>query len=327
MPLSFGVPTKCYLNNKGGVGKTTDASLDAEYSCLVLRKRVLLIDWDGQMNLTAQWIGTDVDKDGNIIPIVHPDIDPDDADDMEIYELRSSIIDIFKGKEVLPHSTYLAPEDPEDISSPRVDIISGSRSGMSELQNTIEISDRSDDKPVSDSQTKLIGYSSRRLIARLAEFCANPQLAEYYDQIIIDAGPSESPLFRAAIQASTHIITPYKPEGFSIMGITTLINNILAANTNRIGRKEKIEFLGLLPCIVDRGRGGLHEDNIEKVKQKVSRHFPDGLVMTNSKKISSRQLKFDNDPQSVFNLRPSDPIRKECEKVFGYINERIFNER
>lgn len=322
-----GVPTKVYLNNKGGVGKTTCASLDAEYSAMMLGHRVLLIDWDGQMNLTAHWIGTDVDERKNIIPIIHPDIDPESEEDSRLYELRSSIIDIYRGKEVLPHATYIGPEDFEDITSPRVDIISGSREGMKNLQENIDSGERhlTDGRSEGDVKSTVVGYSTRKLISHLASFCSDPQLAEYYDQIIIDAGPSETPLFRAAIQASTHIITPYKPEGFSIMGVTTLVNNIISANSNRVGRSEKINFVGLLPCIVDRGRGGFHERAMKEVKSSISYHFPAPLMLTNSKKISSRQLKAEVKPDSVFKLKPSDPIRQECETVFGYINEQVFN--
>lgn len=321
-----GVPTKVYLNNKGGVGKTTCASLDAEFSAMVLGHRVLLIDWDGQMNLTAHWIGTDVDDKKNIIPIVHPDIDPDNEEDIKLYELRSSIIDIYRGKEVLPHATYIGPEDFDDLTSPRVDIISGSREGMKNLQENIEKSEHlTGSQPDGDAKSTVVGYSTRKLISHLANFCSAPQLSEYYDQIIIDAGPSETPLFRAAIQASTHIITPYKPEGFSIMGVTTLVNNIISANSNRIGRTERINFVGLLPCIVDRGRGGFHERAIEEVMSSISYHFPAPLMLANSKKISSRQLKAEVSPDSVFKLKPSDPIRQECESVFGYINEQVFS--
>lgn len=322
-----GVPTKVYLNNKGGVGKTTCASLDAEYSAMMLGHRVLLIDWDGQMNLTAHWVGTDVDERKNIIPVIHPDIDPDSEEDTKLYELRSSIIDIYRGKEVLPHATYIGPEDFDDLKSARVDVISGSREGMKNLQENIEAGENQLSHGVTDSDAKstVVGYSTRKLISHLAYFCSNPQLAEYYDQIIIDAGPSETPLFRAAIHASTHIISPYKPEGFSIMGMTTLMNNILSANSNRIGRSEKINFLGALPCIVDRGRGGFHERAIEEVKSSIGYHFPASLMLTNSKKISSRQLKAEVKPDSVYKLKPSDPIRKECEGVFGYINEQVFS--
>jgi chromosome partitioning protein len=322
-----GVPTKVYLNNKGGVGKTTCASLDAEFSAMMLGHRVLLIDWDGQMNLTAHWIGTDVDEKKNIIPIKHPDIDESNIEDLKLYEVRSSIIDIFRGKEVLPHSTYIGPDDFDDITSPRVDIISGSREGMKNLQENIEGKEvvLSDGQTDSEIRSAVIGVSTRKLISRLAEFCSDPQLTDYYDQIIIDAGPSETPLFRAAIQASTHIITPYKPEGFSIMGVTTLVNNIISANSNRIGRSEKINFVGLLPCIVDRGRGGFHERNIEEVMSSITYHLPAPLLLTNSKKISSRQLKAEVKPDSVFKLKPSDPIRQECESVFGYINKMVFS--
>lgn len=322
------IPTKVYLNHKGGVGKTTCASLDAAFSAKILGHRVLLIDFDGQMNLTADWVGTDLDEKGSIIPIKHPGIDENNPEDLETYEVRSSIIDIFRGKEVLPHVTHISPDDFDDLTSPRVDIISGSREGMKELQENIETSERavSNGSTGPDARSSVLGFSTRRLIARLAEFCSDPQMAEFYDQIIIDAGPSETPLFRAAIHASTHIITPYKPEGFSIMGVTTLVNNIISANANRIGRSEMINFVGLLPCIVDRGRGGFHERNIEEVMNQIGNHLPSPLMLTNSKKISSRQLKHNVLPASVYKLRPSDPVRRECEEVFGYINSKVFGD-
>lgn len=313
------VPTLCFINHKGGVGKTTCASLMAEYACLFRDKRVLLLDWDGQMNLTAHWIGVDGDEKNNLIPIKHPDIDENNPEDMELYNVRSSIIDIFYGKEVLPHGTYL--NSGEDLTKPRVDIISGSRDGMRQLLENIDFEQDSGE----GGQSVVKGFSSRKLIARLAEFCAHPQLKEYYDLIIIDSGPSETPLFRASIQGATHIVAPYKPEAFSIMGVTTLVHNIVSANSNRIGRQDKLTFLGMLPCIVDKGRGGFHEENIRTVQQQIAKHFPNDLMLTNSKKISSRQLKTDMRPDSVFKLRPSDSIRKECEAVFGYIHDRIFS--
>lgn len=319
------IPAKVYLNNKGGVGKTTNSSLDAEYSATVKGQRVLLIDWDGQMNLTAHWIGVDADSKGNLMTPIHPDIDPDDEQDKQLYSQRSSIIDIFYGKEVLPHPTYIGPEDIEDMESPRVDIIAGSREGMYQLQHNLDAT-LSHGVINEAGESTVKGYSTRQLIQRLAEFCANPELGRYYDQIIIDAGPSDTPLFRAAIQAATHIVTPYKPEEYSFMGITTLVNNILSANSNRMGRTEKVKFIGLLPCMVDRGRGGFHEDYILSAMDDFKHyHFPEGYLLINSKKISSRQSKIDLKPDSVFKLRPSDPIRKDCETVFDYVHQEVFS--
>ncbi len=316
------IPSKVYLNNKGGVGKTTNSSLDAEYSACIKGQRVLLIDWDGQMNLTGHWIGVDVDEKGNLMTPVHPDIDPNDEEDKALYSHRSSIIDIFYGKEVLPHPTYIGPEDIDDLISPRVDIIAGSREGMYQLQHNFDTAVVSHGVT---TENTVKGYSTRKLIQRLAEFCANPELGRYYDQIIIDAGPSDTPLFRAAIQAATHIVTPYKPEEYSFMGITTLVNNILSANSNRMGRAEKVKFIGLLPCMVDRGRGGFHEDYIRDAMQDFSHyHFPEGYLLINSKKISSRQSKVEQKPDSVYKLRPSDPIRKDCESVFNYVHGEVF---
>ena len=42
-----------FANNKGGIGKTTCATLAAEYAAMILNKRVLIVEMDGQM-ITCQ---------------------------------------------------------------------------------------------------------------------------------------------------------------------------------------------------------------------------------------------------------------------------------
>jgi chromosome partitioning protein len=316
--MSGSIPAILYLNNKGGVGKTTCSSLTAENLALIYKKRVLLIDFDGQMNLTAYWVGQERNDEGDIVPPVHPDYDPEDEYDREFLSERSNICDIFYGKQVLPHSTFIGPKDPDDIDSPRVDLICGNREGMVEIHSTIN-RNRGDGKE---------GITAHNLMKRLGEFCADPGLAEQYDVLIIDSGPSETPLFHAAIQASTHIISPYKPEEFSVMGATTLTNAISKARLNRTGRPEHIRFLGLLPCLVDLGRG-LHEETMSKVMSEFpSSHFPAGQMITNTTEISRRQEKYNKKPDSIFMLPPSQKVRKRCDPVFAHIYEEVFlNER
>ena len=45
-----------FINLKGGVGKSTLAMMMAEYAAFVYHKRVLLIDFDSQANLTAAMV-------------------------------------------------------------------------------------------------------------------------------------------------------------------------------------------------------------------------------------------------------------------------------
>ncbi|MAZ86062.1 MAG: hypothetical protein CL693_00240 [Cellvibrionaceae bacterium] len=316
------IPAILFLNNKGGVAKTTDSSLTAENLCLTKGKRVLLIDFDGQMNLTMYWVGVDHNEDDELIPPRHPDYDPSDEYDQEHLTERSNICDIFHGRQVLPHSTFLGPDDPEDITSPRVDIVAGSREGMRDILQNLNKSGLTDKSTGQVLETTNAG----KLISQLGKFCSNPALAEQYDVIIIDSGPTETPLFSAAIQAATHVISPYKPEEFSIMGTSTLINAIRKARLNRIGREEEINFLGLLPCLVDLGRDGSHEETITQVRNDFAGdHFPEGMMITNTTAISSRQKKTSKKPDSVFSLPPSHKVRKRCDPVFQHIHDEVFS--
>lgn len=315
------IPAILFLNNKGGVAKTTDSSLTAENLCLIKGKRVLLIDFDGQMNLTMYWVGVEHNDEGELMTPQHPDYDPDDEWDQENLTPQSNICDIFYGRKVLPHSTFLGPDDPNDITSPRVDIIAGSREGMRDILQNLNVNGLIDKGTGQVLETTNAG----KLISQLGKFCSNPALSEQYDVIIIDSGPTETPLFGAAIQASTHIISPYKPEEFSVMGTSTLINSIRKARLNRIGREEDINFMGLLPCLVDLGRDGSHEETIQQVSDEFGKdHFPQGLMITNTTAISSRQKKTSKKPDSVFSLPPSHKVRKRCDPVFQYIHDEVF---
>ena len=309
----MGIPVLSFANNKGGVAKTTCLSLMGEYGCLIKKKRVLMIDFDSQMNLSIHWIGCDTDDIGSNIALTHPEIDENNEEDMQYYSKRSNISDIFYGKGVLPHPTYLGKDNAND-DEPRVDIISSCYKSMYDLQ--VDMMSR----VKKDMSTK----DAKHLISRLAEFCSSKELENYYDLILIDTSPFDSPLFRAVIKACTKIVIPYKPEEFSLTGITTLINNIYIDNSHRGKDRENIDLIGILPTIVDKGRTGLHT-GIIKEASKLKNHFPENLFISNSQKISSRQSRCGVSPNSVFDLKPSDPVRKECFAVFEYIYNRTFN--
>ena len=109
------------------------------------------------------------------------------------------------------------------------------------------------------------------------------------------------------------------------MGTSTLINAIRKARLNRIGREEEINFLGLLPCLVDLGRDGSHEETIKQVRNDfLGDHFPEGMMITNTTAISSRQKKTSKKPDSIFSLAPSHKVRKRCDPVFKYIHDEVF---
>ena len=98
--------TKIIVNatNKGGEGKTTMSIMLAEYSALVMNKKVLAIDLDPQANYSKYYLNLEYDPvyKGGKIPPLHPEYNPD----KDIgWDGRSTIANIFYGEEVFPYPT------------------------------------------------------------------------------------------------------------------------------------------------------------------------------------------------------------------------------
>jgi len=90
-----------FVNNKGGVGKTTCSKIMAEYLSKVKKMSVLGINFDPQCNFSHQYLQMEIDPVApeGLIPPIHPDYNPEDVDDVE-WEGRSSIAEIFYGQGV-----------------------------------------------------------------------------------------------------------------------------------------------------------------------------------------------------------------------------------
>ena len=168
-------------NNKGGVGKTGVSAMFAEYCSLILKKKTLAIDLDGQCNFSSRYLPMEVDPsspEGHIPPI-HPDYDPTDPED-EDWDGRSSISDIFYGKPVIPYPTYISDLD--------VAPANGSRLLSAEHVRKNEVAHKVHD--------------------RLNEFLSLPEVKSTYDVVVIDTAPSKGPLTISAVRAATHIVIP-----------------------------------------------------------------------------------------------------------------------
>lgn len=312
-----------FLNNKGGVTKTTTTSLYAEYASIIQRKRVLIIDFDGQCNLTSQWIGHEMIH-GEREPIINPDISEDDLSE---YNARSAITDIFRGKSVESYLTQIGPGDKDDVDSPRVEIVACSGSGMKWIQETL--ADGSEDVDA-DGRQLVRGVPTSKVIRAMYDFCHAPIMKEFYDLILIDTGPGVNTLFRAALNAATHVVAPYIPENFSVLGIGPLIHQIESANRNRFTGGDPIELVGLLPSKVDT-RSAVHMEVIEEMSQHAGLkriHFPPGLFVPSSVHIARRSQTNRPifDPYSIFDMKPSEPIRKRAELVFEYMHSKVFTD-
>ena len=317
-------PVFVALSNKGGVSKTTDTSLMAEYACIIRRKRCAIIDFDGQLNATAQWVGCEY-VNGYREPPEHPDITDEDLGE---FNKRSAITDLYRGKSVLPYPTKLGPEDPDDITAPRVDIIPCSASGMQWVQETISPEENENANPIKTLGRQMVsGVPTADVVRGLYDFCRQPELRDYYDLVLVDSGPGVNTLFAAALNAATHVLVPYIPENYSLMGIGPLLFNYNQANRNRPLGADKIKFLGLLPSKVDT-RNNVHNDMVAETLRNPSTskaHVPEGYFVPSSVHITRRStLNRPSMPYSIFDMKPSEPIRQKCEMVFGYLFDKIF---
>ena len=311
------------LQNKGGVTKTTSSSLLAEAASLLRDKRVLLIDFDGQCNLTSQWIGHDEVR-GEREPPINPDIEPGDLDE---FNERSAITDIFlDGKSVETYLTPIGTGNKDDVDAPRVELVACSGSGMRRIQENIQVPEST----ATHGRQLVEGVATSQVIRGLHDFCHAEGMDELYDLIIIDTGPGVNTLFRAALAAATHVVSPYIPESLSVLGIGPLIQQVETANENRFYGGAPIEFIGLLPSKVDT-RSPVHQETMKAMASHPAMkgvHFPEGMFVPSSVHIQRRSTtnRPRLDPYSIFQMKPSEPIRRQCESVFLYMLDKIFDE-
>jgi len=319
-----GVPCFCILNNKGGVGKTTLASLSAEYASLIQNKRVLLLDWDGQMNLTKSYIGVETVPGWGRLPVPNPIVRTmaqDDPDTLSIYEERSTVTDIFQDKSVMPYPTRFCKGDPDDTDTPRIDIVAGNAMGIKLLLESSPTELRE------SPYKRLADVNTAQIIQCFVDFVSDPSLSEQYDLVIVDTGPSDSPLFSAALNAATHVLCPYVPESKSVSGIEALVDAVKTAMINRVThqyRPEQLKLIGIAPNMVD-SRSADHLDCIARAMEEAGEyHLDEGLWLR--RLTAYRTLTDDverrSKPYSVFLDKPSNPARRDAEAFF----ERLFSE-
>lgn len=290
------------LNQKGGVGKTTVASVIAEYAAIVAKKNVLVVDLDMQCNSSDYWVGMESapQATGGQLPPLHPDYDGDPDLDS-----RSSIADIFFGKAVLPHSTYIREENGfENI----VEIMVGHPSLLERINSEFD---------------NASGKISSMIIDRLGEFLHMEDVADTYDLIILDTGPSRNPIFRSAVRAATHAIIPFEPEEKSLQGINAMLQVIQSENFSR-NDTDQLQLIGLCPNKV-RANTNIHRSTLEMLHQELGKvMFPEDVYLPQSTAFPERDLKGIS-PRSIFQISAQHAAHKQSSAVGAYITERIFN--
>lgn len=289
------------LNQKGGVGKTTVASVIAEYAAIVAKKNVLVVDLDMQCNSSDYWVGMESapQATGGQLPPLHPDYDGDPDLDS-----RSSIADIFFGKAVLPHATYIREENGFENT---VEVMVGHPSLLERINSEFD---------------NASGKISSMIIDRLGEFLHMEDVANTYDLIILDTGPSRNPIFRSAVRAATHAIIPFEPEEKSLQGINAMLQVIQSENFSR-SDADQLQLIGLCPNKV-RANTNIHRSTLEMLHQELGKvMFPEDVYLPQSTAFPERDLKGIS-PRSIFQISAQHAAHKQSSAVGAYVTKHIF---
>ncbi len=182
------------FNHKGGVGKTTTA-YNIGWKLTQKGHRVLLVDGDSQVNLTARALGTNFEeyyaegsdtRQNNIYDAVRP-----------VFEGRPQPIEGFDCPTAENNNTlYLLPGHP-DLSA-----LEGQISLAQETRGTLSV-------------TKNLPGALHRLISILEE-------RHNIDYSIIDINPGLGALNQNFFMISDAFIVPTNPDPFSLMSLGTL---------------------------------------------------------------------------------------------------------
>lgn len=301
-------------NQKGGVGKTEEAIILAEWFSLVRNKRVLLIDTDMQCNCTDHFVGMELSPGttGGMLPPVHPDYQAG-----ENMEERSTVTDLFEGKIVLPYPTWI--NNNGDPNKGLVDVICGHPEKL-ETINAIFY------KPQNLPINRDIHHSLKSFI----EEQSDPEDPDYltikdlYDIVIIDTGPSRTPLFRAAIRAASHAIIPFRPNKRDIQGMTAMLQVVENENYNRPNDDRPLELIGLLPNMVRIPRTITESKNLQDLLELHSDiMFPEESWLNLLKAFPERDIEGSR-PRSIFELPENDLARKQSTAMAIYVEQSIF---
>ena len=184
-------PVLSVLNMKGGVGKTTVSAHVMRVLYHRMKKRVLLVDLDAQFNLTQSVMTQDTYENLSDENTVISCFEPLPSDDF--FQVRKSDNPPPNASEISIRLRRVGNGD-----SARLDLIPGSFSLMK--------------YSMIDEPGQLNHASS--YIKRFFSLARHN-----YDLIVIDCNPSTSFVTKCALECSTHVLSPIKPDKFSILGI------------------------------------------------------------------------------------------------------------
>ena len=284
-----------FVNNKGGVGKTTCSRTMAEYLSKVKKIPTLAIDFDPQCNFSHQYLDMEIDpaSPGGHMPPLHPDYNPHDVEDAD-WDGRSSIAEIFYGQGVVPYPTYI----------PNLDLAPG----HAEKLHAAEAVRRSE---VVD-----------KVHRRLADFLSSDDVRETYEAVIVDTAPSKGPLTVSVIKAATHIIIPSVMEEQPVQGIYGMLQLWMQESLIR-EKNRPLQLVGILPTMFKK-QTRLHRDLLNSLQDDdaIGKYV---MPVKICERIVFAEMDSENaNPHSIFDFVGSHVAKDEAIEVCQYISERIF---
>jgi chromosome partitioning protein len=226
-------------NNKGGVGKSLISQLISTYIAFKKNKKVLVIDFDPQGNMSYRFLkDTRIRDMSSYKPPIHPDYDPEDPDD-DNWSGKSSALDMWTENPVVPY--------PTDLDN--LDILPSDASLIREIEN--------------------FEYSSslEEIVKRPYDFFNMDDFIDCgYDLVLIDTPPAKGPLTQGAIRAATHVLIPLELSNKSLQGLAGMIDLVNRQNIYRPkGSQSKV--VGLLKNKVDYNKRGPQNRIVETIKE------------------------------------------------------------
>lgn len=283
-----------FVNNKGGVGKTTCSRTMAEYLGKVKKISTLGIDFDPQCNFSHQYLKMEIDPAApeGLMPPIHPDYNDDDPEDME-WDGRSSIAEIFYGQGVVPYPTYIEHLD----LAP----------GHAEKLLAAEAVRRSE--------------VVEKVHKQLTNFLTSADVKAAYDAVVIDTPPSKGPLTVSVLKAATHIVIPSVMEEQPVQGIYGMLQLWMQESLAR-EKTHPLKLVGILPNMFKQTR--LHRDILKSLQDNsaIGKYI---LPVKLSQRIVFAEIDSeDANPHSIFDFQGSHVAKDEALEVCHYIAERIF---
>lgn len=283
---------------KGGVGKTTLVRMLADW--FSRKKRVLLVDFDDQCSLSTLYLPMDrVGSGRHKRPPVHPDYSAHDPE-MRDWTGRSSSADIFYSNRVVqqyelaetpPGSLDILPADSRELVYVR-------EKEEKEIREKIE--------------------------ATIPAFFSDKALESMFDLVIFDTGPSESPLMRGVIRASTHCLIPVELEQQCIDGLDAIVGMVVEEQQRRTAENPLV-LAGLQVNKYQKVRS-LHNGLLEQIRaSETLAQYLNSILIPNRTAYAERDVR-GLLPASVFDLRPSNPARKTAEAWCQQIETQLFGE-